>query len=251
MADARREVVRRHAIDGRDVLGCSIRATLSGCLGLDLKECLGGARGVCANTAADVEIGEGHEEEGGEGGAEEGAVDGLEAGVWRGVDVEAGGAEELYGFVAGAVVEADGEDLGGVAVDAGAGAEVLEFVLFGHLLYAGSGGDVALVYQAVEELGGAFYHAEVRGYAEVSSVAGSSVCRPVVAQYLVLLVFFLLFLFLIVVVLRLHVQYHFQRLLVHGHLRLQAGKVEVVFDKVLGHLSEVLVAEQAAEGRYP
>jgi len=118
----------------------------------------------------DAEFGEGHEEEAAEGCAEEGAVDGLEAGVWGGVDVEAGGAEEFDGLLAGDVVCADGEDARLVAEDAGAGAEVLEFVFVGHLLDAGAGGDVALVDEAVEEFGAAFYYGEVVGEFHVFSI---------------------------------------------------------------------------------
>lgn len=102
----------------------------------------------------DVELGKGHEEEAAEGGAEEGAVDGLEAAVGWGVDVEAARAKELDGFGAGRVVAADGEDAGGVAKHAGAAAEVLEFILVGHLLDARARGDVALMDEAVEELSG-------------------------------------------------------------------------------------------------
>ena len=52
----------------------------------------------------DVELGEGHEEKAAEGCAKKGAVDGLETAVRWGVDIEAGWAEQLDGFLAGYVV---------------------------------------------------------------------------------------------------------------------------------------------------
>ncbi|KAJ8105568.1 hypothetical protein OPT61_g10095 [Boeremia exigua] len=85
----------------------------------------------------------------------------------------------------------------------------------------------------------------------MSPVACSAVRSPLVAQDLVLVVVVLFLLFLLIVVLGLDVQNHLQRFLVHGHLRLQARQVEVILDEILRHLGEVLVAEQAAEGRDP
>jgi len=123
----------------------------------------------------DVEFGEGHEEEAAEGCAEEGAVDGLEAGVGGDVDVEAGGAEEFDGFLAGDVTAADGEDAGLVAEDPGAVAKGLQFVFVGHLLDSRAGGDEALVDEAVEELGGRFDGGEVTGQAHGSVVGGPPV----------------------------------------------------------------------------
>ena len=100
----------------------------------------------------------------------------MEAAVGRGVDVKTGGAEELDGFGAGGVVAADGEDFGRVAEDARAAAEVLQFVFVGHLLDAGPGGDVALMDEAVEELGGGFNHLDAGLHAEGFAFAlGSAV----------------------------------------------------------------------------
>ena len=129
---------------------------------------------------------------------------------------------------------------------------MLKLVLFSHLLYTWSRGDVALMYESVEEFSRALYHAEVGCYAEMSAVACPSVARcPLVAQYLIFLLFLLLFLLVVLVVLGLHVEYHLQSFLVHGYLRLQARQVEIIFDEVFRHLSEVFVAQKTAKGRDP
>ena len=84
----------------------------------------------------------------------------------------------------------NGKDFTGIAVYARAGAKVLKLVLFSHLLYTWSRGDVALMYESVEEFSRALYHAEVGCYAEMSAVACPSVARcPLVAQYLIFLLF--------------------------------------------------------------
>ena len=239
--------MRCDAVYHCDVCGGGVVAGLCVCvLRLQLGKGVDSGRGAAAQAAADVEVGKGHEEEGREGCAEEGTIDGLEARVGWGIYVEAGGTEQLDRLVAGAVVQADRKDFARVAVYARAGAEVLELVLLRHLLDAWPRCDVALVYQAIEQLGRALYYAQIRGYPQMSPLARSPVGSPLVTQDLVLL-----FLFLLVVVLWLDVQDHLQCLLVHGHLRLQARQVEVVLDEVLRDLSEVLVAEQATEGRDP
>ena len=208
----------------------------------------------------DLELGKGHKEEAAERRAEEGAVNALEAAVGRRVDVQARGAEELDRVDARLVVAADGQDLGLVAEDARAGAEVEEVVLLRHLLDALARGDVALVDEAVEELGGALDDAGVRGDAVVLFGAAGGVGR--VDELIAVLVAHDvgrglrsgLFLFIIVFVLilfGLDVEDHLQRFFVHGHLGLEAGQVEVIFDEVFRHFGKVFMAEQGAEGGDP
>jgi hypothetical protein len=176
----------------------------------------------------------------------------LEAAVGRRVDIETAGAEELYGLVAGDVAAADGQDLCLTAVDAWAGAKVAGLVLFGHLLDALARGDVALVDQAVQHLGAALHDGQIRSHAHVSLLLASVGGRiPHVLIIVVQILVFVFIVFVAVVVLGLDVEDHLQSFLVHGDLALQAGQVEVVLDKVLGDLSKVLVADEAAEGRDP
>lgn len=44
---------------------------------------------------------------------------------------------------------------------------------------------------------------------------------------------------------------YLEGLFVHGNLRLQARQVEVIFDKLLGYLSKVLVPRQSTKARDP
>ena len=85
---------------------------------------------------ADFEFGEGHEEEAAECGAEEGAVHGLESAVGGRVDVEAAWAEQFHRILPGCVADAHRKDFGSVAEYPRTQPEVLQVVLFRHLLYA-------------------------------------------------------------------------------------------------------------------
>ena len=79
---------------------------------------MGGGKVQGVPFGGDLEFGKGHEEKAAECCAEEGAVDGLETAVRWGIDVEAGGAEEFDGLLAGDVVATDGEDSRLIAEDA-------------------------------------------------------------------------------------------------------------------------------------
>jgi hypothetical protein len=176
--------------------------------------------------------------------------------VWKrelgGVYTSKHEGQKLDRLVAGAVVQADRENSARVAVDARTRAKMLELVLLSHLLDARPRGDVALVYEAVQQLSGAFYHAEIGRYPQVSAVASPAISwRALLAEHFVVLFILLFFFLFILVVFGLDVQDHLQRLLVHGHLRLQAREVEVILDKVLGNFRKVFVAEQPAERGYP
>ena len=82
----------------------------------------------------------------------------------------------------------------------------------------------------------------------LASVGG---CVPHVLIVVVQILVFVFFIFVAVVVLGLDVQDHLQSFLIHGHLALQTGQVEVILDEILRDLSKVLVADEAAEGCDP
>lgn len=205
----------------------------------------------------DVELGKGHEEEAAECGSKKSAVDGLESAIRGRVDVQAGGAEELNGFLARYVIATDGEDTSLIAEDAWTGSKVLELVFVCHLLYAGPRRYVTLVNETVEELCAAFYLCDVVGDFHVPTFSASSVRNTIavlishlnVVVFVLLLIILLLFLlFFLLVFFWFHIQYHFQCFFVHWDLILQASEIEVVLDEIFRNFGEVFVAEEAAEG---
>ena len=150
----------------------------------------------------DIELGEGHEEKATECCSKESTVDRLESAVWRRVDVQTRGAEELNSLLARYVIATNGEDTGLITENARAGSKVLKLVLVCHLLYAGPRCYVTLVNEAVEELRAAFDFCDIVGDFHVSafrtSPIGNVIAVLVSHLYIIVLVFFLfLFFFLL------------------------------------------------------
>jgi hypothetical protein len=84
-----------------------------------------------------------------------------------------------------------------------------------------------------------------------SDVIGSAISPSYASDIVLILVLVLLFLLLFCGILRFDVEDHLQSLLVHGHLTLQTGEVEVIFDEFFRDLGEVFMTNKRAESRDP